>query len=146
MRILLATDGSPWSEAAVEDVCHRSWPPGSEVEVLTVVRPPMPILPDPTMVLAATYCELLERKHDRAVARLRETVAHLKSEHHDLRVSAAVLDGRAKRVIVDEARRWGADLVVLGTHGFGPLKRLLRGSVSRAVARHAPCQVEIVRH
>jgi nucleotide-binding universal stress UspA family protein len=146
MRILLATDGSPCSEAAVEEVCRRAWPGGSEVEVLAVARPPMPLLPDPTMVLVATYCELLEREHERAVERARATAAHVQSEHRDLQVNATVLDGVPKRVIVQEARRWGADLIVLGTHGFGPVTRLLRGSVSRSVARHAPCLVEIVRH
>ena len=40
---------------------------------------------------------------------------------------------------------WGADLVVLGTHGHGPAGRFLLGSVAHSVALHAPCSVEVVR-
>jgi nucleotide-binding universal stress UspA family protein len=53
--------------------------------------------------------------------------------------------GRAQDVILDEAERWGADLIVLGSHGYRAFKRFLLGSVSQAVATHAPCSVEIVR-
>ena len=45
----------------------------------------------------------------------------------------------------DEAARWQADLIVLGSHGFGVVKRRLLGSVAQAVALQAPCSVEIVR-
>jgi nucleotide-binding universal stress UspA family protein len=56
-----------------------------------------------------------------------------------------VIDGSPKQVIVEQAEQWGADLIVMGCHGFGPVKRFLLGSVSQAVAVHAPCSVEIVR-
>jgi nucleotide-binding universal stress UspA family protein len=62
-----------------------------------------------------------------------------------LRVVTEVLDGSPKKVIVEEAERWGADLIVIGSHGYGPVRRFLLGSVSQAVALHAPCSVEIVR-
>jgi nucleotide-binding universal stress UspA family protein len=48
-------------------------------------------------------------------------------------------------VIVEEAEKWGADLIVLGSHGYGPMSRFLLGSVAHAVALHAPYSVEIVR-
>jgi nucleotide-binding universal stress UspA family protein len=44
---------------------------------------------------------------------------------------------------VDEG--WGADLVVLGSHGYGFLDRLILGSVSQFVLSHATCSVEVVR-
>jgi nucleotide-binding universal stress UspA family protein len=62
-----------------------------------------------------------------------------------LTVTSAVLEGNPPEAILDEAERWGADLVVVGSHGYGPVKRRLLGSVSQAVALHAACSVEIVR-
>jgi nucleotide-binding universal stress UspA family protein len=63
-----------------------------------------------------------------------------------LQIETAVIEGDAKLVIIEEAEQWGADLIVVGCHGYGPVKRFLLGSVSLAVAVHAPCSVEIVRH
>ena len=48
--------------------------------------------------------------------------------------------------IVDYARDNGIDLIVIGTHGRGPLKHLVMGSVAERVVRTAPCPVLTVRH
>jgi nucleotide-binding universal stress UspA family protein len=53
--------------------------------------------------------------------------------------------GDARSCIVDEAKEWGADLIVVGSHGYTGLKRLLLGSVAQSVVTHAPCSVEVVR-
>jgi hypothetical protein len=53
MKILFAIDGSAHSAAALEDVASRQWPPGTEVEVLTIVHSTMPLLLDPAFVIAA---------------------------------------------------------------------------------------------
>ena len=58
---------------------------------------------------------------------------------------AFVREGDARSVIVDEAKDWDADLIILGSHGYTGFKRWLLGSVAQAVASHAPCSVEIVR-
>jgi nucleotide-binding universal stress UspA family protein len=60
-------------------------------------------------------------------------------------VTSAVEEGDPKSTILDTARDWGADLIVLGSHGRKGLEHFLMGSVSEAVARHAGCSVEIVR-
>jgi len=48
-------------------------------------------------------------------------------------------------VIVEQAKKWGSDLIVLGSHGWRGVDRVLMGSVSEYVAIHAPCSVEIIR-
>jgi nucleotide-binding universal stress UspA family protein len=62
-----------------------------------------------------------------------------------LKIVTDVLQGSARDVIVDEAERWRADLILVGSHGYGMVRRFLLGSVSHAIAFHAPCSVEIVR-
>ncbi|HEY6331288.1 MAG TPA: universal stress protein, partial [Blastocatellia bacterium] len=63
----------------------------------------------------------------------------------DLKVTAVTVKGFPKEVLVDEADQWGADLIVVGSHGYRGITRFLLGSVSQAVASHAHCSVEIVR-
>ena len=77
----------------------------------------------------------------------RQVVAHATEQltRADLSVDTAVRQGDPRTVIVDEAAEWGADLIVLGSHGHTGLTRLLLGSVAQAVVAHAPCSVEVVR-
>jgi len=62
-----------------------------------------------------------------------------------LKTTGEVLSGYPKAKIVDEAKKWGADLVVVGSHGRRGVERILLGSVSEAVALHADCSVEVIR-
>lgn len=62
-----------------------------------------------------------------------------------MKITTKVLSGSPKRVILEEAEAFGADLIVVGSHGYGMFERFLLGSVSQAVALHAKCSVEIVR-
>ena len=71
-----------------------------------------------------------------AAERLRKT---------SLMVETEVSNGDLRSIIVDQAEEWSADLVVVGSHGYTGLKRLLLGSVAQSVVSHAPCSVEVVR-
>ena len=62
-----------------------------------------------------------------------------------IKSDVAVLEGSPKKRIVEEAKEWDANLVVVGSHGRRGLTRYLLGSVSEAVAMHAPCSVEVIR-
>lgn len=48
-------------------------------------------------------------------------------------------------LICSEAEKLSADLIVVGSHGYGAVKRVMLGPVSHAVSLHAKCSVEIVR-
>jgi len=63
----------------------------------------------------------------------------------NLRVRALITEGTPYRMIVDTAKRLGADLVVMGTHGRAGLPRFFMGSVAEMVVRHAHCPVLTVR-
>jgi nucleotide-binding universal stress UspA family protein len=147
MKILLAVDGSPFGEEAAREVARRPWPAGSEVLVVYVVE----TTPQPAPEMWAGsyedyFGELNQWKRAQGRQAL-DSAARILDAREDktLRVTEEMLEGQPKRRIPEEAEAWGADLVVVGSHGHGFWDRLLLGSVSRAVASHAPCSVEIVR-
>jgi nucleotide-binding universal stress UspA family protein len=145
MRVLLAIDGSPHSDAAVAEVRRRSWPYGTVVEILTVIRTPAALMIDAALVMAAVHLEQLEEQRCRASVLLNAAADQIDGEAMGLTVTTKILEGNAKDMIVEEALEWGADLIVVGSHGYGRLRRLVLGSVAGAVVANAPCSVQVVR-
>ncbi|HEX3253123.1 MAG TPA: universal stress protein [Pyrinomonadaceae bacterium] len=146
MKILLAVDGSPCSDAAVEEVAKRPWPEGSIIKVLTAYELPVPPTAE-TWALPLNYFDEM----DVALAKQSQNivdgaVGKLKSKlHKSIAVDGVILPGPPRTVILDEAERWNADLIVVGSHGYRAWERFLLGSVSQAVVSHAKCSVEVVR-
>ena len=139
MRILLAVDGSPDAQKAVEEVTARPWPSGSAVKVVSVVQPMVP--PTPELAVGSTWDDLLHERTDAAqqlvshVARsLRPTMA---------RVQSVVRQGDAPTEILAEADEWQADLIVVGSHSRSRLERLFLGSVAQSIINASPCSVEV---
>jgi nucleotide-binding universal stress UspA family protein len=145
MKALVAIDGSACSRNAIDNVCRRQWPADSQMELLTVLHGTVPFLPDPTFMLVAARAHSVQLQANAAPYFLKEAVQQIEASCPGVRVTTKTAEGRPTKAIVDEARNWGADLVILGSHGRGPLRRLLLGSVSRAVRRSAPCPVQVVR-
>jgi nucleotide-binding universal stress UspA family protein len=146
MKILLAVDGSACSDAAVEALARRPWPPESEVKVITAAEIPMPVGMEPWVVSPDYFEEMEKSVRKTAQVVLDSALAKLKTiEDKTLKISSEIIQGPPRQVIVDEAQDWGADLIVMGSRGLGAWDRLLLGSVSNAVVHHAKCSVEIVR-
>jgi nucleotide-binding universal stress UspA family protein len=143
MKILVATDGSPSSAAAVASVAARPWPEKTEIEVLTVIHTAVPFILDPTYTIAFIHMDQLQKARKRAPEIADEAAGLLRRP--GVTVTTQILEGAPKHLIVEEADRVGADLIVLGTHGHGPAGRFLLGSVAHSVVLHAPCSVEVVR-
>lgn len=145
MKVLLAIDGSPHSQAALEEVASRTWPADTQICVLTVNHSSWPLGGDPFFTMAAAHMEsVMEQRRD-APALLSRAVQRLQERAPALNVTTKAIDGVPHDVIVHEAEKWGADLIVLGSHGYGRIRRALLGSVAAAVAVEAPCAVEIIR-
>ena len=146
MKILLAIDGSTCSDAAVEEVARRPWPTGSEVKIISVVEPPFVPATEPWAVSATYLEEMGNALHDKALTTVEGALLKLRSvADKTLKLTTEMPTGYPGQMIVDIAEAWGADLIVVGSHGYGAWSRLLLGSVSNAVATHAKCSVEIVR-
>jgi nucleotide-binding universal stress UspA family protein len=145
MKVLLAIDGSPHSHAALVEFASRPWPRGTEVQILTVVHSSIPLLLDPAFLAAAAHMEqTLDRRRD-APALVEAAASIVRAADSNISVTTKIVDGVPKDAIVEEARSWGADLIVLGSHGYGRVRRVLLGSVAAAVVATAPCSVQVVR-
>jgi len=145
MKILLATDGSDCSKAAVDAVAERPWPEGSEVMVISAIELSYTPMTESWAIPDSYFKELETAGTEQAKTAVNQAAKRLKSAHGDLVIMTEVANGSAKDVILDEAENWGADMIVLGSHGYRGWRRFLLGSVSHAVATHARCSVEIVR-
>jgi len=145
MRILLAYDGSVPADAAVDEVVRRPWPAGSEVRLVRVIEPPVPL---DSGNGEAVYAPLLERvrssQREEAYHGVQRALERFEGRR-DLATSCEIREGRPKHALLDAIQEWGADLVVAGSDGTKGLTRLFLGSVCHALVTHAPCNVEVVR-
>ena len=146
MKILLAVDGSAYSDGAIEEVLRRPWPAQSEIKVITAAETPTVFGTEPWAVPPDYFDQLEKAVREAAKAVLDAALLKLKSiEDKTLTITSEIIEGPPREVIVEEAERWGADLIIMGSRGLGAWSRLLLGSVSSAVIHHAKCSVEIVR-
>jgi nucleotide-binding universal stress UspA family protein len=141
MKILLAIDYSEYSEAAIKEVAARPWPARSTMRLLcrALTSFGRELWYDGRGSLDLVHKEIRQR----AVELVERIAAKLRKKR--LKVETAVREGHPHTAIVDEARKWRADLIVVGSHGRTGLKRLLLGSVAASVVAHASCSVEVVR-
>jgi nucleotide-binding universal stress UspA family protein len=143
MKILVATDGSEFSMAALRSVAESPWPSGSEVRVISV--------PEFLPLKEFSYLNLREADDLGAASEEEAAICAAKGVKvlagSTLKVcsNVPIVRGRPFQVILDEAARWKADVIVLGSHGRSGFDRMVMGSVSEAVALHAKCSVEVIR-
>lgn len=146
MKIMLAVDGSAFSDAAVHEVAARPWPVGSVVKVISAVRLPFVPTEETRSLPDSDYSRMEKAGMEHANASMTKALTHLNARKADLvAIESAAIIGDAREVILDEAEKWEADLIVLGSRGLGGFKRFLLGSVALEVLTRAPCSVRIVR-
>lgn len=146
MKILLAVDGSPCSEVALDEICRRPWPKGSAVKVLNAFELPVPGTPEGWPLPPSYFDDLDQAVRKQAQSIVERTVETLRTKlDTTTTITGEFLPGPPRSLILDEAESWGADLIIVGSHGYGRLERFLLGSVSQSVVSHAKCSVEVVR-
>ena len=147
MRVLLAVDGSACSDVAVQTVIDRFRPEDTQIRVLHAVEwmREMPLCFQYAHGPRAgdDVVECRNKSFERARDLVERTAAQL--EFKGFQPSVLTPDADPRHAIVEAAREWPADVIVIGSHGRRGLDRLLLGSVAESVVRHAPCSVDIVR-
>jgi universal stress protein A len=142
-NILVPVDFSDTSRDALRYAREVGRPFGSRLHVLHVLPDPMR-QPWAVDVAGIDFAELQDQWRVEAEGRLGALVAE---EHLDpSAVTTAVVAGSAHESIVTYATEMGIDLVVVGTHGHGPIVHLLLGSVAERVVRQAGCPVLTIPH
>jgi nucleotide-binding universal stress UspA family protein len=150
LKALFATDGSECSVAAARTIAAQPWPSGSVFKVLSVEELLAVGNQMEAASLSAIYpASLLEELITQARERARSAVDGVTDifRHAGLKLAEgdSVPVGEVRSVILETAKDWGADLIVVGSHGRRGLDRFLLGSVSETVAIHASCSVRVVR-
>lgn len=147
MKLLLAIDDSSCAEAAVAAVIEQSRPAGTEVRVIHVIEWPHDLPTSLAFVKGPSAAQwVLRAKADlrrRGHELLARVVERLQGAHFT--ATAQLVEGGPRQAIVAMAADWPADLIVVGAHGRRGIERVLLGSVSDGIVRHAPCSVQVVR-
>jgi nucleotide-binding universal stress UspA family protein len=148
MKVLLPIDGSQASAAAVHEVAHCPLPPGSTVELLYAIHSRLPVIPDfpPWAVtIASAHGESIRAQTRHAPEVLAAAASYLQAHQRQATITTRTVEGVPKDEILREAATWGAERIVLGSHGRGHVGRAILGSTVAAVAGEAPCSVQIAR-
>jgi len=138
--VAVGVDLSPMGNRVVREALEVSAPHDAELVLVHVAAP------DPDFVgmdAGPQYIrDDLARELREERTRLRAMAAELEAKGRRVRV--VMVRGAAAPSLVEVARKVEADLLVVGSHGKGPMKRLFLGSVSEGVLRRAPCPVLVV--
>lgn len=140
MRILLAVDGSQCSEVAMDRL--REFFPVADVDVLSVVRPPIPAPIAPGWAGGAPVLAEMRIEEDLAQGAIDVAKGKFAGEPN---VNYHIATGDPGATIVQVAADRASDVIMVGSHGRGPLERLLVGSVATYVMNHAPCPVLVIK-
>jgi len=140
-RILCPVDFSNFSKSALEEAASLAQGMGSELCVLHAFQNPAYVLPLSGYVgPAGDVVTRIRQQLGQELEALAERPRSL-----GLKVQALVLEGVPYSCIVDYAKEWHADLIVMGTHGRTGLSHVLTGSVAERVVRLSPCPVLVTR-
>jgi nucleotide-binding universal stress UspA family protein len=134
VRILLAIDGSPFSDAAIHVLATQIRPEAAEVLLVHVIEGPAFFEQDAGV----------QERHRRAEKIVSHAAQEIRSAGFQ-EVLTRVVEGEPKVGILEVAAVWRPSCIVLGSHGRKGLEKLLLGSVAQSVAQHASCSVFIVR-
>lgn len=134
-RILIAVDGEPVAAHAAEIGIHLARSLGAEVAFLYAIDPALSYSPGITP--------------NALIAEAKRDASKVLMGFRDLTAGLSVLEfievGKPPHEIMNAAKTWSADLIVIGSHGRHGIPRVLLGSVAEAVMRHATCPVLVVR-
>ncbi len=146
LRLVVGVDGSECADEMVQTLARRHWSSDDEAMIVaanwTLASQGVRNALNEQGVITP-MSQWIAEENERITAAIEKAANRLKGAN--LRVTHLMKQGDPKQLLVNEAERWGADCIFVGSHGMGRLDRILLGSVSSAVAARAHCSVEVVR-
>ncbi len=142
-KILVATDGSEFSTAAVKAVAGDPWPKDTEIKVISVPEFAFWLGEYPYFQRVQVE-ELNQSALDAAKAAVALGKEILSRSKLNVTTEAPVDRDAPAKTILQVAKEWGADLIVVGSHGRSGFDRWALGSISESLAMNAHCSVEVV--
>lgn len=142
-KILVPVDGSPTALQGLTEACGLAKALRSKIKIVHVVNE---LVTDYTLAPSAYYEHVIQAVREAGQTSLAQARAHAKQL--DVEVESELIETigvRASASIVEAARQWTADLIVMGTHGRRGLQRLALGSDAEMVLRTSPVPVLMVR-
>lgn len=143
MKIVFATDGSSNADAAIDVMLYRPWPDNAQVKVISCVERTPPLVSKIFLKLGSLAAQAEKAWLEDIQEIVDKTVERLKTKFP--KVSGELVDGDPKDKICEFAKRWGADLIIMGTYSQKDVPMYVMGSVTDAVTSHAPCSVSVLR-
>lgn len=148
-KLLFAYDGSSQADAVVEDLQHAGLPESLAATVLCVAdvwlpRNPPELLENAVSGVQRSYEQALSAVED-AGAMAESAAVRLRDMFPNWMVQAESRGDSPPWAVVEYAKDWNADLVVVGAHSHSALQRLFLGSVAGKVTAEAPCSVRVAR-
>lgn len=149
MKIIIATDGSDFSKAAIEKACEMlAEGENNLIEIIAVYEEVASTGTEPfgVSIEYIRETENIARQQATKFAGEAEETIRTRFANSSVQITTKIVKGTsAGRAIVEEAQEWAADLIILGSHGYGFWGRAFLGSTSDKVIHLAPCSVLIVR-
>lgn len=144
MKVLIAVEDKLFGDAIADFICNREdWEESVEFRVIHVVEPLHP--PAFTCLRQDVMESYSEERHRAGKAFVLSVGTELRRRYPHAAITEQVLDGIPKEIIVQTAKEWNADLIIVGSHGRAGISQFLLGSVSMSVLSASTCSVMIVK-
>ncbi|MGI8668494.1 MAG: universal stress protein [Aridibacter sp.] len=145
MKILVATDGTKHSKAALAKVADFKLGAEDEINIVSVVDMAVPMSVDMYGGYITPTADIEKNVREVAEKILEDAKSYISEQIKTVAVNTEILYGSPDSRIVETAEKIAADLIIVGSHGYNRWERILLGSVSDSVVHHANCSVLVVR-
>jgi nucleotide-binding universal stress UspA family protein len=145
MKVLVPIDDSSYSDAAVSSIGARQWPPGAQFLMYSVINSYDKLIKFLPSSNTQKVIRLKDEQEQEVIRMLLRRCNLLRAALSDVHVEVAVDSGEPAAKIVETATDWGAQLIVMGSHGRHDVQLHALGSVTAQVIEQIPCSMEVIR-